>query len=257
MAAGRLGALAITVDLNLGGAGGKHGPKQETAILTRLLELFDLYELSATWAAAEPAQSDAIGRIRETGAAHEIALLGESTWVGSEAGRPQFARQLERRMGAACGAGLSLSTLALCGARVPRDHYDLLVKHSVCVVRQSRAGARRALAALQPQSLRHGVWEAPPSATLPQRGAWFGTGAGAGRGAVRKAIAMSGFAQIILDVAGLAERDPRLQAVESVLRYAARAVGRGQLRMESLSRLAAEWMQPLPTTPARSILRAA
>src|SRR5690554_6264918 len=44
MAAGQLGALAITVDLDFGDARVQSISRQADAVLTRLLELFDLYE---------------------------------------------------------------------------------------------------------------------------------------------------------------------------------------------------------------------
>lgn len=257
MAAGQLGALAITVDLDFGDARVQSISRQADAVLTRLLELFDLYEVAATWAATEPAGSDALARVRETDAGHEPALLGEPTWVGLAAGRTRFAQELARRVEAATNLGITLCTLAVCHARVPREHYDLLVKHGVSVVRQERTGGGRSLAALQPQTLRHGVWEIPSAVTLPDTGAWFGKGSVAGRNAVRKAIALTGLAHITLNLAGLAAHDPRLQAVESVLRCAARAVGRGVLRTATLGRLAHEWLAPQKNAPARSILRVA
>jgi hypothetical protein len=105
--------------------------------------------------------------------------------------------------------------------------------------------------------LRHGIWEAPPTAILPNPQAFFGKGAGAARRAVQQASAYGGVAHVALDIAGLAIRDPRLQAVENVLRYTARRCGRGTARAATLLDLAKIWVRPRATCGARSILRAA
>jgi hypothetical protein len=203
----------------------------------------------------EPAESRAVECILNADTPHELALLGDAGWVGAEAGRMRFSQELARRIAAARDLGRSLQMLALRDVALPREHYDLLVKHQVSVVRQSRAGA--SLASLQPQALRHGVWESPPVVELPRQGHWFGKGALAARRAIHKAAALRGMAHVVFDLAAFEKHDFYLQAAENVLRTVARSCGRGVLRAATVRRLAAEWPRLPTTTPARSILRAA
>jgi hypothetical protein len=219
--------------------------------------LFDLYEIPATWGAAEPAATEVVEEILAAQGPHEIALLGNAAWVGAAAGRPHFAGELARRVTAARAMGLGLRALLLAATRVPREHYDLLIKHQMSVVRQPRATALRALGDLQPLPLRHGLWESPAACVLPRLGPIWGRGGVLARTAVRKAIASRGVAHVAFDVAALAADDPRMQAVEGLLRYVARSCGRGALRAATLSQLAEDWSRPHAANPARSILRAA
>jgi hypothetical protein len=182
---------------------------------------------------------------------------GDEAWVGPTAGRRSFATELSRRTSAARDAGLTVHALATSGSRIPRDHYDLLVKHDIRVVRQPESGAGRRAGPVTPQSLRHGVWEIPPSAVLPRRGAWWGRGVGAARSAVRRIAAGAGIAHVVLDAAGLAIDDPRLHSVENILRLISRRRDAGVIHAATLTPLAEELGRPAASVPTRSILRAA
>jgi hypothetical protein len=257
MAFEQLGVVTITVDLSPGGAGRRNILSPRGSALTRLLELFDLYEIPATWGAAEPAATDQVEEILAAQARHEIALLGNATWVGAAAGRPHFAGELARRVTAARAAALNIRALLVAGVRVPREHYDLLIKHQLAVVRQPRVTSQRAVNDGQPLALRHGLWESPAACVIPRLGPIWGRGGAAARAAVRRAIASGGVVHVAFDVAALAADDPRMHTAESLLRYVARCCGRGALRAATLSNLAEEWSRPHAATPARSILRAA
>src|SRR5262245_37156677 len=94
----RGGTLAISINLELEiGEQARMGGQGLEAVTLKLVELFDRYQIPATWGVADPAVSAATEVIAGASADHEIALLGESTWVGSTAGRTRFARELERR----------------------------------------------------------------------------------------------------------------------------------------------------------------
>ena len=67
-------------------------------VTAELAERLARYNLPASWAVADPAVSAATERLLHAGAAHEIAILGDRSWVGREAGRARFARELARRV---------------------------------------------------------------------------------------------------------------------------------------------------------------
>jgi hypothetical protein len=256
MQLGRLGAATISVDLNFHSAGRGNRSRDESAVLTRLIELFDLYETPATWAVPQPGACEAVELILAAQTPHEIALLGDVAWVGAHAGRTRFALEAARRLAAARDAGLAIRTLVSPHGRIPREHFDLLVRYNVIVVRQSPS-AGPGVSEIQPQPLRHGIWQVPPAASLPQPGPWFGKSAWTARRAVRLAMVTGGVVHVTLDAGKLPLEDRRLQAVENLLRCVARGCGCGAIRSATLGRLAEEWSQRRPAVGARSILRAA
>ncbi|MBW3595970.1 MAG: hypothetical protein KY475_01695 [Planctomycetes bacterium] len=245
----QMGVATVSVDVNF------DGPAGRDATVTRLLELLDRYAVPATWALPAPGKCTIAPRVLESGASHEIAILGDARWVGQTAGRGRFALELARRASEARDAGFTVRGLAVTGAQVPRDHYDLLVKHGISAVRQPRSVPGRRLRHLQPQSLRHGVMEIPPSAVVPESRRWLSRGAG--RVAIVRAAAAAEVAHLVVDAARCATDDPRLRAVESALRDICRRCGDGTLRVATLDDLAEEATAAAPAVRARSILRAA
>jgi hypothetical protein len=123
------------------------------------------------------------------------------------------------------------------------------------MVRQPRAG--KSLADFEPRPLRHGVWETPPAAEIPRADAWWGAGAGAAKAAIGAAATSRGVAHVTIDVAAICESDPRLHAVENVLRCIARFCSRGAVSSLTLRALGEQIMQPRQVAASRSILRAA
>lgn len=99
-----------------------------------LLKLSTAYEMPITWAVSDPAFSAAREAILQSPLSHEIALLGDATWVGATAGRARFARELTRRMTAAENQGISIQSLILRDAE-PDDNLDLLRMHGISALR--------------------------------------------------------------------------------------------------------------------------
>jgi hypothetical protein len=247
----QMGAAVISIDVSA------LGPPNREAMLTRLLALMDDFQVAATWAIPEPADCEATAQILSSRVRHEIAILGDSGWIGEAAGRPAFACNLARRIITAQAAGVTIRALACRTACVPRSEFDLLVKHNIAVVRQPRPNPGRAIADLQPQPLRHGVWELPATIELPHANAWWGAGAKAARNSIVRAAAMHCVAHVAIDVASLAACDPRLHAAKVVLQAIADGRHRGEIESATLGALANRLSRPIQVASARSILRAA
>ena len=121
-------ALSISIDLEL-------DPQRRLVdqlrgledVTGRLAQLFSKYQVPATWAVADPAVSAATDRLVAANLAHEIAILGDRTWVGREAGRTRFAKELSRRVMRGRGAGLNVSSLLLRDVEL-EDNLDLLAR---------------------------------------------------------------------------------------------------------------------------------
>lgn len=136
-----------------------------------------------------------------------MALLGDASWVGREAGRGRFARELMRRMARARGDGLSMRTLALRTA-LPVDHCDLAIKEGIMAARHPSAAEAKRAPRLQPQALRFGLWGFPVSMVLPAASRWLPGGGGVrtARFEIDKAIAERGLVHLAIDAPHLAER---------------------------------------------------
>ncbi len=170
------GILTISVDVELDVE--RRGLDQQRSlerVTAQLADLLDEHQMGATWAVADPAVSAATDRLTRSPAAHEIAILGERSWVGREAGRTRFARELARRVTRGRAAGFEISTLLLRDAELD-DHLDLAIKQGLTaissatlVAQRSRFGGRTVSS---PLALRFGLWSIPTHEVLPSHSVW-------------------------------------------------------------------------------------
>lgn len=131
----------------------------------RLFELFGQYNLPVTWAADLYQFRNITRLMRQQSLPHELAILGDSSWVSPSGNRLMFCRQLSDRMRGARDerspvTSLVLSDVDLC------DHFDLLVKHRISMVRPAPHTGPLVPGQLQPKSTRFGVWQAPTATQL-------------------------------------------------------------------------------------------
>ena len=259
------GVFAISIDLELDpDRRGLDQTRSLEDVAGRLISLLTKYQIPATWAVADPAVSAATDRLVSAGAGHEIAVLGDQSWVGREAGRSRFSRELTRRVSRGRSAGLTISTLVLRNV-VLDDHLDLVVKEGISAVRSDYAGStgsgllrRRAVA--EPRSLRFGLWDLPAATRLPGESRWLPSGGGArsARRGIDRAIATRAVYQLMIDGLLLAVRSPSaLRLLERVLRHVDQRRQQGTLTVATLAGTAALLAGNRQGTPSHSILRPA
>jgi hypothetical protein len=190
--------LTVSIDVDADAAQNSVASHRDVAAVTdRLLEMLAHRQIAATWALAEPSASSATERIVTRPAGHEIALLGDATWVGAQCGRGVFGRELTRRLAAAQAMGLVITTLAVRGAEVDSQG-DLACKQGITAVRHERNDvARKPRGRMQPGTLRFGLWSFPVSHALPGNNRWLpgGGGSWAGRRLVDRVIVERGLVQ--------------------------------------------------------------
>ncbi len=263
--------LVVTVDLEPGSV---HTTLEQARRLDEttdwLIKTFGRLGLSATWAVADPAHSAATERLMAAELGHELAVLGDSSWAGREAGRGRFAHELARRVLGSRAAGIPVTSL------VPRDveigdHLDLLVKHDMTAVRGPIHSTGRRLTGrqrtpAQPRTLHFGLWEIPGSVRLPDHGAWL-AGLGLAGVMARRSIRRCAHQRhvfhlpvfhLVVDAWRLAagrERDRRV--LERTLSVARQAQEQHALRLSTLAEVAARLSHVPRVDPARSILRPA
>ena len=250
--------LTISIDLETGPAhAAPHRSLNEITI--HLLDLLAKHQLSATWATGDPATSTA-SQVISRFAGHEIAILGDASWVGRGAGRQRFGHELASRAERAHNAGLNISTLALHATELD-DQCDLAIKHGLTAVRHSAAtAAGKPARRWRASTLRFGLWSFPVSCSLPGSRRWLPGGGGtrSAKMSIDAAIAESGLFQLAIDA-------PRLEALgASALRVLERVFEHISLRHQqravdvaTIRAAAGQLSDQLQGQPSQSILRAA
>ncbi|REK05499.1 MAG: hypothetical protein DWQ37_23575 [Planctomycetota bacterium] len=254
------GMLTISVDLDPGSTNSRSADHALLeSLLARLLELLGQHDLPATWALADPAVSAARKRIEQAGS-HELAILGDASWVGREAGRARFAHELGRRVSRARGDGIELSTLAL-RTVLPIDHCDLVVKEGLVAARHgSGKPISDAPRRLHPQTLRFGLWGFPISIALPGSSRLLPGGGGtrAARFVIDEAISERGLVHLAVDGPALALRgNSAVRVLQRIVEHAQRRRRHGLLEVVTLGAMAEQLSQLHCGQPSRSILRPA
>ncbi len=258
------GILALSIDAELDVE--RRGLDQQRSLERVTGELADLlakYRVAATWALADPAVSAATDRVTHSGAAHEIAILGDRSWVGREAGRTRFARELARRVTRGRAAGFDISTLLLRDAELD-DHLDLVVKQGLSAIASGASSVDRSWfsgrSAAPPLSLRFGLWSIPTQATLPGSRAslWLGGGSNRVRRLIDAAIVQRGICHVSINGLAVAAKGPSaLHSIERVLRHADKRRAQGTLCLATLAAASQRLTGGRQAAPARSILRPA
>ncbi len=254
------GILAISIDLELDPQHCRpHQQRSLDRVATQLLDLLAKYRLPATWSVADPAISAATEKLVAAGAGHEIAVLGDQAWVGSNAGRLRFGRELQRRVVRGREIGLPVTTLALRNVNLDA-HLDLVVKNGLTAVRGPESTANRKTEFNQPQSLYSGLWLMWPSLVLPGNSRWLPGGGriwAAKRGLEQAASCREVF-HLLINGLALTERSwMALRGVEQVIRRAAKLRNQGRLEIATLAEAVNHLNSLRQTAPARSILRPA
>jgi hypothetical protein len=252
----RVGQVVLTVHLDpLAGIGNVE--HQSLAKLTReLIELMESHRLPATWAVNDPAHSAATPHILRSVLDHEMAILGDTNWLGPTAGRTRFARELTRRVSQARFAGMQMTSLVPRVASVKR-HIDLVLKQHITAI----AGVPVPDIALQstcPHALHYGLWELPENGRLPVPGRWWTSGKRAVLRQIRRATAVASRYHLVIDGPALLDAGPGATKVADWLMHRiAEMRNRGLIEVETLGAAAARLSTVRTATPQQSILRRA
>lgn len=240
--------ISIDVDSDAGRAG---------ELLQPCLELLHKHQLAATWAFADPGAALAERLARDT-SGHEIALLGDASWVGRAAGRGRFAHKLGERIHRANAAGIAITSLAVHGA-ILGDQTDLAVKHGITAVRHAALEAR-SNGGLPGRTLQGGLWNFSVGLALPGASRWLpgGGGGGRARAAIDQAIAERSTLHLSIDAGRLVARGASVwRVLEGVLRYTSGRRSHGMLDVIALRAAATRLTAQYQAQPSRSILRIA
>jgi hypothetical protein len=249
------GRLVTSIDLELlTRAGSLEHQRQLDHVAGRLLDALDRLQLPATIAVADPLHSAATDAILASPVGHELAVLGDATWVGRGAGRERFARELDRRCHGAKAAGLRVSSLVLRQAELG-ENFDLLARHAITAI---RAPSLASAPLRQPHLLRLGTWQMPVTLALPCKPRWYQSVPSIVRKLLKHAAQAGEVVHLAIDAGQLAEHEPhKIVEIERILALAAQLRDSGHLEVRTLQSLAKALDPPHELAPLHSILRAA
>jgi hypothetical protein len=196
-----------------------------------------------------------LAAIRNSGVAHEIAVLGDDAWIGPTAGRPRFSKELARRVEQARGKGIAIATLLYRGDG-PGEHLDLLVKHKISAICSIDAAESNRYPNVLPRALRYSLWELRGTGVLPATGSWFPNRKLMRR--LRSATNEGAMFHLLLDAPALEQQGRRAEdTVARLVQQVAMLRDRGLLEVETMAAAASRLSEVPPAAPQRSILRLA
>lgn len=221
-----------------------------------LVELFRQHQIPATWAVADPARSAASDPILASGAGHEIAVLGDRTWIGYGAGPLRLERELARRFNGARRVGMKVTTLALRNCPAPADVTPLVAQGITAVRGPAVATAAAARKFLPP--VRCGLWEAPTAWLIPPQPTWRLFDRWQMRREMQRTIRERSLLHWEINAQRLADaRRGGWQLIEESLAALAGERQRGRIQILTMGAAAAAHLRPRTAVPAHSILRPA
>jgi hypothetical protein len=252
------GVLTISIDWSADSAGLDIAARQALDRLgDELATLFDAFELPTTLAISDPAATSRIERLSASPMQHEIALLGDASWMGRDVPPSRFARELARRIEDGRAAGHTVSTLVVNSPAL--DHAGLAARHGITAVRHQRTGKSTVGRGLRSRALQFGLWSFPVTMTLPGGSRiWPGAGGGrSARAAIDQTIAQAGLGQLVIEAPRMAAKWSSLRVLEGVLRHVDRRRDQGLLEVLTIGAMAARLSSQRQGQPSRSILQSA
>lgn len=252
------GLVVVSIDLELDiEHRERFGEQQLDEVRSRLTAMTARYGVPATWAVADPLHSAASDQVLAAGIGHELAVLGDRTWIGYGAGRTRLDRELARRFDGPRQHGMRVTTLVLRNVEEVLD-LDLLLSHGITAVRGPAVDSASLARKLAPPPIRFGIWQAPATWSIPPRAGWWISSSWRIRREIERAIARGRQLHLAIDAPRLiAAGTDGLAAIERMFQYVRAKCAAGHLRVAILGHLAKQSLTGRAAVPTRSVLRPA
>jgi hypothetical protein len=223
------------------------------ALIDGIDEALRRFQIRAMWSFEFAAPSRATERV--TRCVCDYGVLAASAWANPAGDRMVFARELASRLNRAGEAGVKPIALSLVDTDGP-NHFDLLVKSQLAIIR-SRANTAGDLSdSLQPRLSRYGIWQAAPTMILPAASTWsLGWNT---RRMLQRAIDGQQTVHVAINVeAMLKNYVTGLASLEQVLKLVSTRRDAGTVRVVSARELVELYSPRREQLVSRSVLRAA
>ena len=245
--------LVISVDV--GGTTPETAMKhqREIADLTnQIVDLFDRFQVAATWAVADPSNEFQTGRIVTSRQKHEIAILGNAICPKGTANRSNLLSQLRRNLLKAESHNVRVESLV--GIEVSPENTDVLVRSNITALRTKGKSNWS-----QPHLVRFGLWNVPESCRFPGTKNWLTEFTKMRfQRMVRTAAARRKSVHLVIDVERIRQsKTAQLKTLEGILSCASRYRENQELEAKTLE-ASVHSLASVPTSPSsKSILKAA
>jgi len=171
---GRFGNFQFCVDLGLGEDQTAISQHQQLAEMAgKLLDLFEQHQIPATWATPLSLTPRVAPVLCGSSTQHELAILGQSNWMGDEMRRAHVVESLEDHLSDARKYDVTIRSIVLRDSQ-GEMHHELFAKHGLRVVREAVDRPIRSQATRDPVATRKGAWFVSATALFPATGCIFG-----------------------------------------------------------------------------------
>ena len=245
--------LVISVDV--GGATPDMAMKHHreiTDLSNQIVDLFDRFQIAATWAVADPSNEFQTDRIVTSRQKHEIAILGDAICPNGAANRSFLLSALRKNLSKAESHNVHVESLV--GIEVSPENTDVLVRSNISALRTKGQTNWS-----QPQLVRFGLWNVPESCRFPGTRNWLTEFTKMRfQRMVRTAAARRKSIHLVIDVERIGQsKTAQLKTLEGILSCASRYRDNHELEAKTLGASVHSLTTVPYSQPSKSILRAA
>jgi len=255
----RTGHFQFCVDLGLPANQTALAQHREMNLLAeQLVGTFARHDIAATWATAQSVESPVVDAIRFTESGHEIALLGDQSWLSESIRRDKIVSHFTENMEHAAANGKPLRTLVL-RDEAPESLYVVFKKRGIDTLRPVATQSRTRDSQRDPALKINGMWLAPATAVFPARGSLLGRFDIGFRGKqiLNRARTKKTSEQLTIIASEMMENPTAaLRSLDRILAYASRFRDQQTVVVETLEKATLRW-HPRRIAPQRSVLRPA
>lgn len=253
-----MGQVCISLDWEL-----EVGQNDDTArqlherLTWQMLDLLDQQQMPATWGLANPALSAAREAILSSPQRHELAVLGDRTWIGQGTVRSRLEREISRRFAGAQKSGLPARTLLLRHEGEPLD-LSLLYASGITAIRGPARLLAETPATPSESRERYGVYHPVQVWQVPAKVQWWHLQWWRFAQRLESACVHGESLHLVLDAARLVKAGSHgVLGMAKVLARIAAYRQSGSLEVATIGDLAARKVSRRITPAARSLLKPA
>lgn len=232
---------------------------REMNLLTeQLAGTFARHGISATWATTQSVNAPLADIIFGTDENHELALLGERSWLSDTIRRQAIIDHFTENMQHAADVGKPLTTLVLRDA-APVSLYPVFKKRGIRTLRPVVAVTFSRKPQKEPAVRDHDMWVAQSTAVFPAHGRFLGRLDPGFRGKqILNRTRHKKTSEQLTILASEMMKNPTatLRSLDRILRIATKFKDQGALKLETIDQATVRWA-PVRRAPQRSILRPA
>lgn len=232
--------------------------REMNLLIEQLAGTFARHDVVATWAIAQSVNSPIADIIHAADERHELALLGDGSWLSESIRREEIVQHFAENMRHAADVGKPLRTLVL-RAEASESLLPIFKKRGINTLRPMATTEFSRSPQREPALRNNDMWVSESTAVFPARGRLLGRMDIGFRGKqiLNRARHKKTTEQLNVVAANMLENPTAaLRSLDRVLRFAAKFADHNALNLETLQEASTRW-SPVRSVPQRSVLRPA